>query len=40
MWDVLQEDDMPDLEYLGEFWGELCMTPEMHPSGLITCRRL
>jgi tetratricopeptide (TPR) repeat protein len=28
MWDALQEDDMPYLEYLGEFWGELCATPE------------
>lgn len=26
LWDALQEDDMPYLEYLGEFWGELCST--------------
>lgn len=29
LWDALQEDDMPYLEYLGEFWGELCATPEI-----------
>lgn len=29
LWDALQEDDMPYLEYLGEFWGELCTTPEI-----------
>ncbi|WP_426195527.1 hypothetical protein [Massilia sp. DWR3-1-1] len=29
LWDALQEDDMPYLEHLGEFWGELCMTPEI-----------
>jgi hypothetical protein len=29
LWDALQEDDMPYLEYLGEFWGELCTTPEL-----------
>lgn len=29
LWDALQEDDMPYLEYLGEFWGDLCATQEM-----------
>jgi hypothetical protein len=29
LWDALQEDDMPYLEYLGEFWGELCAKPEI-----------
>lgn len=29
LWDALQEDDMPYLEYLGEFWGELCATSEI-----------
>jgi hypothetical protein len=29
LWDALQEDDMPYLEYLGEFWGDLCAAPEL-----------
>ncbi len=29
LWDALQEDDMPYLEYLGEHWGALCKTPEL-----------
>ncbi len=29
LFDALQEDDMPYLEYLGEFWGVLCKTPEI-----------
>lgn len=29
LFEALQEDDMPYLEYLGEFWGELCATPEI-----------
>lgn len=29
LWDAIQEDEMPYLEYLGEFWGELCTTPEI-----------
>lgn len=29
LWEALQEDNMPYLEYLGEFWGELCVTPEI-----------
>ncbi len=29
LWVALQEDEMPYIEYLGEFWGELCVTPEI-----------
>ena len=29
LWEALQEDTMPYLEYLGEFWGELCATSEI-----------
>lgn len=29
LWEAIQDDDMPYLEYLGEFWGELCATPEI-----------
>lgn len=29
LYEALQEDDMPYLEYLGEFWSELCATPEI-----------
>lgn len=29
LYEALQEDDMPYLEYLGEFWGELCTTSEL-----------
>lgn len=29
LYEALQEDDMPYLEYLGKFWGELCATPEI-----------
>ena len=29
LWDALQDDEMPYLEYLGKFWGELCATPEI-----------
>ena len=29
LWEALQEDTMPYLEYLGEFWGELCAAPEI-----------
>jgi len=29
LFEALQEDDMPYLEYLGGFWGELCATPEI-----------
>lgn len=29
LWDAIQEDDMPYLEYLGGYWGELCAAPEI-----------
>lgn len=29
LWEAIQEDSMPYLGYLGEFWGELCATPEI-----------
>src|SRR5471030_320261 len=29
LFEALQEDHMPYLEYLGEFWGKLCATPEI-----------
>lgn len=29
LWEAIQEDSMPYLEYLGEFWGELCATSEI-----------
>ena len=29
LFEALQDDDMPYLEYLGEFWGELCATPDI-----------
>lgn len=29
LYEALQEDDMPYLEYLGEFWGKLSVTPEI-----------
>lgn len=29
LYEALQEDDMPYLEYLGEFWGELCTSQEI-----------
>lgn len=29
LWDALQEDDMPYLESMGEYWGALCVTPEI-----------
>lgn len=29
LWDALQEDQIPYLEYLGDLWGELCATPEI-----------
>lgn len=39
LFEALQEDDMPYLEYLGDFWGELCSTRRLPQSGPITCRR-
>jgi len=29
LFEALQDDDMPYLEYLGDFWGELCATPDI-----------
>ena len=29
LYEALQEDDMPYLEYLGEYWAGLCATPEI-----------
>jgi len=28
LWEAIEEDDIPYLEYLIEFWGDLCATPE------------
>ena len=27
LWEAVQEDEMPYIEYLADFWGELCVTP-------------
>lgn len=29
LWDALQEDRIPYIEMLGDYWGELCVTPEL-----------
>ncbi len=29
LWQALQDDAMPYLELLGDYWGELCVTPEL-----------
>ncbi|WP_317203448.1 hypothetical protein [Janthinobacterium sp.] len=29
LWEAIQDDDMSYLAYLGEFWGELCATPQI-----------
>jgi hypothetical protein len=29
LWRALQDDDMPYLELLGDYWGELCVTPAL-----------
>ena len=29
LWEAIQDDDMPYLEYLADFWGELCTSPEL-----------
>ena len=29
LWQAIQEDEMPYIEYLGDFWGELCVLPEL-----------
>ena len=29
LWQAIQDDGIPYLEYLGDFWGELCATPDI-----------
>jgi hypothetical protein len=29
IWQALQDDEMPYIELLGDYWGELCVTPEL-----------
>ena len=29
LWKALQDDEMPYIEPLGDYWGELCVTPEL-----------
>ena len=29
LFQAIQDDDMPYLEHLGQFWGDLCVTPEL-----------
>ena len=29
LWNAIQADDIPYLEILGDYWGELCVTPEL-----------
>lgn len=29
LWQALQDDEVPYIELLGDFWGELCVTPEL-----------
>ena len=29
LWQALQDDEMPYIELLGDYWGDLCVTPEM-----------
>ncbi|OZB31959.1 MAG: hypothetical protein B7X47_07885 [Ferrovum sp. 34-44-207] len=29
LWQAIQDDDMPYIELLGDYWGELCVTPEL-----------
>ena len=29
LWQALQDDEIPYLELLGDYWGELCVTPEL-----------
>jgi hypothetical protein len=29
LWQALQDDEIPYLEALGDYWGELCVTPEL-----------
>jgi hypothetical protein len=32
LWEALQSDNMPYIEYLEEYWGELCVTPILSSS--------
>jgi len=29
LWQALQDDEIPYIELLGDYWGELCVTPEL-----------
>jgi hypothetical protein len=29
LWQALQDDEIPYLDLLGDYWGELCVTPEL-----------
>ena len=29
LWQALQDDEMPYIELLGDYWGELCVTPDL-----------
>ncbi|MBL1981199.1 hypothetical protein ELI71_32820, partial [Klebsiella pneumoniae] len=29
LWQALQDDEVPYIELLGDYWGELCVTPEL-----------
>lgn len=29
LWQALQDDELPYIELLGDYWGELCVTPEL-----------
>ncbi len=29
LWEAIQEDEMPYIEYLADFWGELCVEPQV-----------
>jgi hypothetical protein len=29
LWQAIQDDDMPYIELLGDYWGELCVAPEL-----------
>lgn len=29
LWEAIQEDEMPYIEYLADFWGELCVDPQV-----------
>ncbi len=32
LWQAVQDDEMPYIERLGDYWGELCVTPELASS--------